>query len=143
MTSRFDHPRESPGFLLWRVTLAWQRAMRNALAPHDLTHVQYVLLASTWWLAEHEGPPSQQRLAAQAGTDRMMTSQVLRKLEERGLVSREADPADARARLLGVTEAGRALLTGAMADVERADAEFFAALDEHQESFASALGRLA
>jgi DNA-binding MarR family transcriptional regulator len=142
MTSRFDHPRESPGFLLWRVTLAWQRAMRNALAPHDLTHVQYVLLASTWWLAEHEGPPSQQRLAAQAGTDPMMTSQVLRKLEERGLVSREADPADARARLLGVTQAGRALLTGAMADVERADAEFFATLGKHQQAFASALAKL-
>ena len=72
----------------------------------------------------------------------MMTSQVLRKLEDRGLVSREADPSDARARLLGITQAGRALLTGAMADVERADAEFFAALDEDQHAFASALARL-
>jgi DNA-binding MarR family transcriptional regulator len=142
MISRFDDPRESPGFLLWRATLAWQRAMRSALAPHDLTHVQFVLLASSWWLEDHVGPPSQQRLAAQAGTDSMMTSQVVRKLEERGLVSREPDPADARARLLKVTPSGRELLRGALADVERADAEYFAALGDEQDTFAAALSRL-
>jgi DNA-binding MarR family transcriptional regulator len=140
--SVFDSPGDSPGFLLWHVTLRWQRLIRAALAPHELTHVQFVLLASAWWLGEYEEMPTQQRLAARAGTDTMMTSQVLRKLEDRGLVSREADPADARARLLGITQAGRALLTGAMADVERADAEFFAALDEDQHAFASALARL-
>ena len=48
--SRLPGPERSPGFLLWRVTLAWQRAMRAALAPHDLTHVQFVLLTTTWWL---------------------------------------------------------------------------------------------
>lgn len=142
MISRFDDPRESPGFLLWRATLAWQRTMRSALVPHDLTHVQFVLLASTWWLEEHGGPPSQQRLAAQAGTDPMMTSQVLRKLEGRGLVSREPDPADARARLLTVTADGRSLLTGAMADVERADAEYFAALGDDHDQVVAALARM-
>jgi hypothetical protein len=33
--------------VLWRATLAWQREMRTALAPHGLTHVQFVLLAVT------------------------------------------------------------------------------------------------
>jgi DNA-binding MarR family transcriptional regulator len=143
MTSRFDHPRESPGFLLWRVTLAWQRAMRNALAPHDLTHVQYVLLASTWWLAEHEGPPSQQRLAAQAGTDPMMTSQVLRKLEARGLVTRAVDDRDTRARRLRLTEAGERVLAGALADVEAADAAVFATVGADRAAFVRALAALA
>jgi DNA-binding MarR family transcriptional regulator len=124
-STRFGGPGQSPGFLLWRATLAWQRAIRAALAPHDLTHVQFVLLASLWWLTEHGDPPTQAALAAQAGTDAMMTSQVLRKLEAAGLVDRRPHPRDTRARLLALTLAGRERLRGALADVEAADAEFF------------------
>lgn len=134
---------ESPGFLLWRVTLAWQRTMRTTLGPHDLTHVQFVLLASLWWLGEHEGPCSQQRLADQAGTDSMMTSQVVRKLADRDLVARRPDPGDARARLLDLTPAGRTLLAAALTDVERADREYFAGLGDHGEQFVAGLARLA
>jgi hypothetical protein len=39
-------PDKSPGFLLWQVTLRWQRKVTIALAPLDLTHVQFVLLAT-------------------------------------------------------------------------------------------------
>ena len=137
--SRWAGPGRSPGFLLWRVTLAWQRAMRAALAPHDLTHVQFVLLASAWWLGDHEEPPTQQRLADQAGTDTMMTSQVIRKLAERGLVSRTPDPRDARALRIVVTPEGREVLAAALRDVERTDAEYFAAVDD---DFVAGLSRL-
>jgi DNA-binding MarR family transcriptional regulator len=113
--------------------------MRTALAPHDLTHVQFVLLASAWWLGDHEEPPTQQRLAEQAGTDPMMTSQVIRKLAERGLVTRTPDPRDARALRLTVTPDGRELLAAALRDVERADADYFAGVDD---DFVAGLGRL-
>src|SRR5207244_5965381 len=94
-TSRFPAPEQSPGFLLWRATLSWQRRIRLALAPHELTHVQFVLLASLWWLEDHSlEAPTQASLAEQAGTDPMMTSQVLRKLETRGLLERAADARD-------------------------------------------------
>src|SRR5260370_30828241 len=33
---------DSPGFLLWQVTLRWQRDIATALAPLDLTHVQFI-----------------------------------------------------------------------------------------------------
>ena len=75
---------DSLGFLLWPVTLAWQRAVVAALNPHGLTHVQFVLLASTWWLGETGGSPNQFDLAPQAGTDVKMTSQVVRTLEAKG-----------------------------------------------------------
>jgi DNA-binding MarR family transcriptional regulator len=140
---RWQGPEHSPGFLLWQVSLAWQRAMRTALAPHDLTHVQFVLLSTTWWLGKGEMPPTQQRLAEQAGTDAMMTSQVVRKLADRCLLVREPDPADARARRLRVTETGLALVTMALADVERADAEFFANLGDTTPGFVSSLAKLA
>jgi DNA-binding MarR family transcriptional regulator len=140
--SAFDTPQQSPGFLLWRVTLSWQRRMRAALAPHDLTHVQFVLLASLWWLQEHSGRPTQAQLAEQAGTDLMMTSQVLRRLEGRGLLARDPDPDDSRARRVRLTATGGELLTGALADVEAADQAYFAVLGRDRDSFGRALRTL-
>ncbi|NUW41937.1 MarR family winged helix-turn-helix transcriptional regulator [Nonomuraea rhodomycinica] len=120
-------PDDSPGFLLWRITLRWQRAVTAALEPFDLTHVQFVLLACAWWLNRQGGRPNQLSVARQAGADVKMASQVLRKLEDKGLLVRETDPADSRAKLLRVTDRGRELIERAVAEVERTDAAFFAA----------------
>jgi DNA-binding MarR family transcriptional regulator len=119
------HPSESPGFLLWHATLRWQRGISQALAPLDLTHVQFVLLACTWWLNQQGQRPSQTALAAFAGTDVKMTSQVLRSLERKGLVEREVDRADTRALRLRVTRRGARLAPRALALVEQVDADFF------------------
>lgn len=119
-------PGESPGFLLWHATLRWQRAVAAALAPLDLTHVQFVLLACTWWLNGQGEQPTQVRLAAQAGADIKMTSQVLRTLERKGLVERTIHEADGRARRLQITQRGARLAPRAVAVVEAVDAEFFA-----------------
>ena len=122
------HPNDSPGFLLWHATLRWQRGIARALAPLDLTHVQFVLLACTWWLNEQGERPSQIALAAQAGTDIKMTSQVLRSLERKSLIEREVDTADTRARRLRVTRRGKRLAPRAIAVVEQVDSDFFAGL---------------
>ncbi|OHV40548.1 MULTISPECIES: MarR family winged helix-turn-helix transcriptional regulator [Pseudofrankia] len=119
------HPNESPGFLLWHATLRWQRAIATALAPLGLTHVQFVLLASVWWLNGQGERPNQLAVAAYAGTDVKMTSQVLRTLERNGLVERATDPDDTRAKLLRVTAQGGELAPRAVATIERVDAEFF------------------
>jgi DNA-binding MarR family transcriptional regulator len=126
------HPNDSPGFLLWHATLRWQRDIAQALAPLDLTHVQFVLLACTWWLNEQGDRPSQVAVAAQAGTDIKMTSQVLRSLERKGLIEREVDAADTRARRLRVTRRGAALARRAIAVVEDVDARFFAEVPEQE-----------
>ncbi|MDI2129305.1 MarR family winged helix-turn-helix transcriptional regulator [Yinghuangia seranimata] len=118
-------PGDSPGLLLWHATLRWQRGIAAALAPLGLTHVQFVLLACTWWLNEQGGHPNQQAVARQAGTDVKMTSQVLRTLTDKGLIEREVDPADTRAKRLRVTAAGAALAPRAIEAVEAVDTAFF------------------
>jgi DNA-binding MarR family transcriptional regulator len=123
-------PEESPGFLLWHVTLRWQREMTAALAPLGLTHVQFVLLASAWWLNSRGDEPNQLSLARQAGTDVKMTSEVLRKLEAKGLIVRAVDAADTRARRIRVTGRGGELARAAVGAVEGADAAFFGALPD-------------
>jgi DNA-binding MarR family transcriptional regulator len=120
-------PEQSPGFVLWHVTLRWQRMVTTALAPLDLTHVQFVLLATAWWLNSRGEDPNQLGLARQAGTDVKMTSEVLRKLEAKHLIVRTVDPADTRAKKLRVTDHGAELAVRAIAVVEAADAAFFQA----------------
>lgn len=120
-------PGQSPGLLLWRATLTWQRGITAALKPVGLTHVQFVLLTSTWWLTRvAKETPSQRRIAEHANTDPMMTSQVIRTLEGKRLLKRTPDPGDSRAMLVDVTAAGADLAVQAVKVVEEADEAFFA-----------------
>jgi len=132
LNTRFSGPSESPGLLLWRTTMRWQRIMTAALAPLDLTHVQFVLLASAMWLGRNGEPPNQVQLAAQAGTEVKMTSDVVARLEAKGLIAREADPRDSRAKVIRVTPAGAAAAQRAIVAVETADAAFFEPVNEAQ-----------
>jgi DNA-binding MarR family transcriptional regulator len=133
---------ESPGLMLWRVTNAWQAAQRATLGPFDLTHVQFVLLASLAWLRA-DGPVTQRDLASHARTDPMMTSQVLRTLEGKGLVERRPHPTDARARALTVTARGAALADDANAAVEATDRRFFGVLGDREPLLTAMLRDLA
>jgi DNA-binding MarR family transcriptional regulator len=120
-------PDYSPGFWLWHATLRWQREIAAVLAPLDLTHVQFVLLSCAWWINDHGQVPNQLALARQAGTDVKMTSEVVRKLEAKGLLVRETDPRDTRARRIRITPAGVTVALRAITEVERADRIFFQA----------------
>ena len=73
-------------------------------------------------------PVTQRALAEQAGTDVMMTSQVVRALEAKGLLVRTTHPTDGRAVALAVTSAGARLADEANRAVEAADARYFQAL---------------
>jgi DNA-binding MarR family transcriptional regulator len=130
VSSRFGSAWDSPGFLLWHASLRWQRQMAAALRPMGLTHVQFVLLASTWWLVTHGGQPSQRELADHAGTDVMMTSQVVRALQAKGLITRQPDEHDPRALRLGLTRRGERLAQQALAAVESADDAYFRVVDD-------------
>lgn len=144
LRTEFEAADESPGLLLWQVTNRWQAAQRAALAPFDLTHVQFVLLASLTYLTGADGgePVMQRDLAAHAATDPMMTSQVLRALEGKGLVERRDHPSDRRAKSLVPTKPGVALVNRAIVAVESCDREFFGPLGGRTPAFTAALRRL-
>jgi DNA-binding MarR family transcriptional regulator len=141
LASEHERADDSTGLLLWQVTNRWQAAQRAALKPFDLTHVQFVLLASLTWL-DADGPVTQRQLADHAVTDPMMTSQVLRGLEGRGLVERVVHPADKRAWSLTATTGGVKLANRANAAVEACDREFFSPLQGDRDQFTRALRRL-
>jgi DNA-binding MarR family transcriptional regulator len=135
-------PAESPGFLLWRATNRWQRHLRAALHDTGLTHVQLALLTAARELAAAGAPVTQVALAAHASTDVMMTSQVVRALERRGLLARDAHPADRRARLVTLTAEGARVAERAAALAREADREFFGVLGRREAKFVKRLRRL-
>ena len=138
LESEFASAEDSTGLMLWRVTNAWQAAQRAALRPFDLTHVQFVLLASLAWL-DNDAPTTQRELSRHAGTDPMMTSQVLRTLERKNLVERRGHPTDARAKVLRATQQGAELAGIANAAVEAVDRRFFTPLGAERAAFTGML----
>lgn len=124
LPTRFAGPGDSPGFLLWRVSNAWQRRQRAALQPLGLTHSQFVILAAATWFGGDQGL-AQGRLGELVGVDAMTTSQIVRALESQELLQRKENPDDPRAWRVVVTSSGRALATRAVSVVEQVDADFF------------------
>ncbi|MDR3573432.1 MAG: MarR family transcriptional regulator [Anaerolineaceae bacterium] len=140
--TQFETPDQSPGFLVWQVANDWQHRQRLALKKLGLTHVQFVLLACTGWLNQSSQPVSQVRLATYAHLDIMMTSQVLRTLEKKGLVERASHPTDPRAKSIRLTAAGQSLITRALPVVEETDRQFFDILGDQRPHWVQLLSSL-
>lgn len=128
--SRFAVPEKSAGYLLWRVTHAWQRQVDEALLELDITHLQFVLLAGIGWLTRSGDLLTQVQLAEFCKIDVMQISQVVRKLETKALVKRSGHPTDTRAKVLTLTLAGEAILEQAVPQIERLDTAFFSRGDQ-------------
>lgn len=126
--SHFDGPEESPGFLLWKVTTVWRRLIESALSTLDLTHPQFVLLASSAWLTQDGTQVTQAELARHCKMDLTMTSQVLRTLERKGLIKRQTSEKDERSKFSYPTKNGSLLIGKALPLVESIDKEFFGKL---------------
>ena len=128
--SHFEGPEQSPGFLLWQVSTKWRREVEAALATLNLTHPQFVLLASLGWLTRHYADVTQVELARHCGTDVNMTSQVLRSLEQKEYIERHRRQGDERSKLPRLTEKGAKLVEQAIPLVEKVDDDFFGNLGQ-------------
>lgn len=139
--TEFETAHDSPGYLLWLMSNKWQAQQRLALKPFDLTHVQFVLLACLVYAQSDEGL-TQIQVAKRAQTDPMMTSQVVRKLEAKGLVQRTSSTQDKRAFNLQATPQGTELMNRAIVAVEGVDDEFFDAIRTDMPDFIAMMRKL-
>ncbi len=55
----FEEPEDSPGFLLWQTMTRWQRQIKKALEPYQVSHAQFVVMAILLWLEEQQVDRSQ------------------------------------------------------------------------------------
>lgn len=121
----FSKPEHSPGFLLWQTMVTWQRLIKEALVPYDISHAQFVILANVLWFEGLEQEPTQILIVRSTKLDKMTVSKSLKKLVAVGLINRMEHKKDTRAKSVHLTVKGRAKAVKLVPIVEKIDAKFF------------------
>lgn len=134
-TFQFEKAEDSSGFLLWQVTNLWQREIKKALEKYGLTHSQFVLLASIYWLTLSKQDVTQILLSSHTKIDPMTTSTVLRTLQTKGLLQRQEHSTDTRAKTVALTAEGIKVVKQAVKTVEGFDNTFFQSLGNKTKDF--------
>ncbi len=132
--------REDLGALVGRVTRRLVGAETPLLAARGLSMWGYVVLSQ---LARR--PAETQLALAQAiAYDKTRLIGLLGELEQQGLISRQADPADRRARTVRLTAAGQASQAAVRADIRALEARLLAGVSKaDRRNFRAVLSRLA
>ncbi|MEJ3750679.1 MarR family transcriptional regulator [Actinomycetes bacterium KLBMP 9797] len=103
-------------------------AERPVLRDHGLSMWAYVVLLHL----DDRPVRTQAALAEAVGADKTRIIAVLDDLAERGLIHRQPDPADRRARLLSITEAGRRTRDAAQVAIQQQEERLLARLTPAQ-----------
>jgi len=123
-----EKPEQSSGFLLWQVTTIWQRQIKSALNSIHLSHSGFVILASLLWFKEQNTTVTQTTIIEHTKLDKMTVSKSLKKLEKDGLILKNENETDTRAKTVTLTNKGIKLAAQAVKIVENIDNDFFSAL---------------
>lgn len=129
----FDIPKDSPGFLLWQITVSWQRLIKKALEPYNISHAQFVIMAILLWQQDKKRDITQIDLAGMSKLDKMTISKSLKKLVNMKLVVRYENQEDTRAKTVYLTEQGSLLAKKLVPIIENIDAKFFGQLAKTEE----------
>ncbi|HWK92364.1 MAG TPA: MarR family winged helix-turn-helix transcriptional regulator [Luteimicrobium sp.] len=114
------------GALFAHVTRRLVDAEGPILAAHGLTMWEYVTLGSLG----RDDAPTQLALARRIRYDKTRLIALLDGLEARGLVTRRADPADRRARVVSLTADGARTLAATRTDIRAMEEGVLADLDD-------------
>lgn len=129
----------TPGHLIRRAQQIAVAIFAEQLASVDITPVQFAIMNALL------GSPGidQVSLAKRVAFDPATSGSVIGRLEAKGWVVREADPADRRRKLLVVTAQGVQALSGIQADVATVQAMILSPLSpQEQGQFVQLLARL-
>lgn len=129
----FERPEHSPGFLLWQTTIVWQRQIKRALESSDISHAQFVIMATLLWFEAHHYDTTQILIVNWSKLDKMTVSKSLRKLVELGYVNRIEHETDTRAKSVSLTAKGKEMVRMLVPIVEGIDRTFFGKLSDAEQ----------
>ena len=115
---------DSPGFLLWQVSHLWQKQINRILKPFGLTQPQFVIIARIYWHKLRALHVNQVQIASFSCSDPVVVSNVIKRLESKGLIIR-TEAKDMRAKLLDLSEKCLEIIPKAIRAVETEDEVFF------------------
>ena len=110
MNSCFYDSQDSLGFMTITANRLMSAALRRRMkeAGIDLTAEQWGVLALLW----NGGESTQEELAGIACVDKSSMSRILSLMEDKRLVTRRVDPANARRKIIRASEQARELRAG-------------------------------
>jgi MarR family transcriptional regulator for hemolysin len=129
MLQRMTAPSVEPiGLLTTRTAKVMSRAFDDALAEAGGSLPTWLVLVSL------QGPPpgAQRDLAEAVGVEGPTLTHHLNRMEAQGLVTRRRDPANRRAHLVELTEAGQAAFAGLLQTVIAFDARLRAGFSDEE-----------
>lgn len=131
---------EAPSYLIKRCQQFYGDLYAHESGASELTKQQFTVLSA---LENNEGA-SQTALVEITGIDRSTLAEMVRRMLERGLLSRERTEADARANAIALTTTGRKALRSTRQAADRAEKALLEALPTSERSrFIKALGLIA
>ena len=125
-----------------RVYNKWHSMIKKELKKMNLTHPQFVVLASLAYLSQNGNEVTQVMISKLSGIDVMTVSQILNLLEKNDFVKRKEHSKDTRAKAVILSKKGEEVLQKAVPLVEQIDEIFFEKLDTDEEQFKHFLARL-
>ena len=125
-----------------RVYNKWHSMIKKELKKMNLTHPQFVVLASLAYLLQDSDEVTQVMISKLSGIDVMTVSQILNLLEKNDFVKRKEHSRDTRAKAVILNKKGEEILQKAVPLVEQIDENFFEKLDTDEGQFKHFLVRL-
>ncbi|QGZ65550.1 MarR family winged helix-turn-helix transcriptional regulator [Paraburkholderia acidisoli] len=107
-------PDRAIGFVLWKMFHLYQREIDRALEALELTHLQFTTLTLVAWLSKDGDEVTQTTLARFSDIHKVQLSQMLKALDEKGMVTRKTSSIDVRAKNVTVTQVGLARMRKAL-----------------------------
>ena len=125
-----------------RVYNKWHSMIKKELKKMNLTHPQFVVLASLAYLSQDSNEVTQVMISKLSGIDVMTVSQILGLLEKHDFVKRKEHSRDTRAKAVILNKKGEETLQKAVPLVEQIDEIFFEKLNTDEGQFKHFLVRL-
>jgi DNA-binding MarR family transcriptional regulator len=131
---------EAPSHLIRRCQQFYGDLYAREAGGKELTKQQFTLLCA---LEQNDGA-SQTALVEITGIDRSTLAEMVRRMLEKGLLSRERTEEDARANAVAISPSGRKALRGARNAADRAERALLEALPQpERQKFVKALSQIA
>ncbi|MDR1738790.1 MAG: MarR family winged helix-turn-helix transcriptional regulator [Candidatus Symbiothrix sp.] len=128
---------ENTGFLFWQLHSLWSKEHKKVLENRfHLTHTQFAVMSSLYWLRLHgSNEVSQSQLALHTKIEPMTVSQSIKILEKKGYIKRVGSTIDARANSVLLTETGTKFIAEVVPIIEQFNLKFFAVLKSRLSHF--------
>lgn len=123
------------GYVINKTALALKNELGRRFKPYDITVEQWRVLNRLW---EKDGL-TQKELAEQIFKDQPNTTRILDKLQNKGIIRREASPDDRRAFIINLTDEGRMLREQLLPVARRMGEDVFTGISEEEQQLLKVL----